>query len=376
MLVPMIGILQVGTQAMADRYTYLASVGLFIAVLWLGFDLLARRPSLKLGFGAVMTAAAAALAPLAIAQVPLWRNTEILFQHALKVTKGSIVVYNVLGAEAERRDNPDKAIAYYKESIKIADNAEARHNLGNLFFKKSKNDEAVHQFQAALHLKPRLAATHNSLGNVLVALRRMGEAVEHYKLALKYEPGLALAHYNYAMALEDCNKLAEAAEEYAIAGRLGFLNKLGKYAEAEGLLSKATVASPNLEAAQFEYGVCLDRLGKHAEAIEQYGVVLQLWHDHADTLSNLALIYATTPNSDLRSAKMAVLLATRACVASSYGNPTHLDVLARASAADNDFPSAIKWEERAILHGQSNMDKKIVAEMHGRLSLYNLGRAN
>jgi len=301
---------------------------------------------------------------------------------AIATNQNTYLAENALGREAKQRGDTNQALAHFNESLRIQNNPEAHHSLGNLLLAQKKTDDAIAHFRAALRLESRLPSTHNSLATALSDQGKADEAIVHYQEAIRLQPETAAFHYNLAVVFADQKNDASASLEFAQAERLGFesddlaltfgkvLNRLGQFDEAEPHLRQALAAKTNSFEASFQFALSLDRQNKHGEAIAAYGHALTQMPDNPETLNHLALIYLTTPLTDLRSPKMALLLATRACAAGNYDNPFHLDTLAQSCAADHDLPAAIRWEQRAIESVPSTGDKHFMEDLRARLVLY------
>jgi len=205
MLVPAIGLVQVGAQAMADRYTYLPSVGLFLLFVWGAADLAAHwriRPAV---LGATAAALLLAFAGLASRQIRYWADSETLFRHALAVTEKNWPVHTDLGnALSKLPGRLTEAIAEYEAALRInPDDAGTHFNLGNaLSHTPGRLPEAVAEYEAALRIRPGYADAHNSLGIALAQTPgRLPEAVSEYEAALRIRPDYAEAHNNLGNAL-------------------------------------------------------------------------------------------------------------------------------------------------------------------------------
>lgn len=320
-----------------------------------------------------------------------------------------------LGRQAEAKKRYDEAILHYRRALLGQDNAEGRLNLGNVLLKQGNPDMAFSQFKEAIRLSPGLEAVYVAWGQALKLQGKMDEAVQLYQDALRHNPNFAQVHYNLAMVLEQQQQTAraaqhaaelagqpqaaakaaaeaqllgsDAAKHYAAAERLGLntpdfwcsygtlLNKQGKLPQAEACLNTAVAQQPDLGAAQFQLAVAQDRQGKYADAIGHYEATLASIPDDVATLNNLALLYATATNREVRSSKMAVLLATRACDATTSQNARYMDTLARAYAADGDFIQAIAWEDKAVRRATQLADHDLLRELQPRFSLFVQHRA-
>jgi tetratricopeptide (TPR) repeat protein len=148
------------------------------------------------------------------------------------------------------------------------------------------------------------------------------------------------------------------------------LNEQGKFAEAEGCLTRAVKEDPSLAGAQSELAWAEVHRGQYAEGIEHLEKVLTLIPDDPAALNNLALLYATATNAQVHSPKMAVQLATRACDATTRQNARYMDTLARSFAADGDFLQALSWEDKALRRASQLSDRELETELQARYSLY------
>src|SRR5208282_327172 len=177
MLVPVIGLVQVGFQVRADRYTYLPQIGLYLIIAWALADLVAGRRYGRLLLGSLASAVIVALILCARTQVSYWKNSRALWEHALAVSGDTDVAHNNLGLVLFRKGQLDEAIAEYLQSLKInPDYALAHNNLGNALVQKGKVDEAIAQYQQALKINPDNALARVNLGNALFQKGKVDEA--------------------------------------------------------------------------------------------------------------------------------------------------------------------------------------------------------
>lgn len=250
MLLPVIGLVQVGGQSHADRYTYLPQIGLCIAVTWLIVDLARpwRVPRAVLATAAVI--ALGALSVCAANQVSYWHDSERLWRHALAVTTNNDVAHLALGQFYADQKKLDAALAELQGVVaRHPQDVDARLRLAKaLSEKEGRTDDAIAQFKAAIEKEPNPDA-ETALGNLLLQQNRTAEAVEHYRHVVQLEPDSALAHYNLAVGLHRLSKLPEAIAEYKQALALD-----PKYPDAEQFLGEALLqngqpdeARPHLE---------------------------------------------------------------------------------------------------------------------------------
>ena len=209
MLVPVLGLFEVGMQGHADRYTYLPQIGLLLALTWALADLSSRWPYRRQILVVGAASVVAVLAWKAHAEVPHWRNSESLWQHVLAVTSDNQVAQNNLATLFEQRGQLDQAIAYYQQSIAIQSNSgQARHTLGladahtnlaNAFLKKGEVDDSIAEGLIAIKLQPRLTDAYITLGNAHLQKRAVGDAITYYEKSLKLSPDSIIALNNLAL---------------------------------------------------------------------------------------------------------------------------------------------------------------------------------
>lgn len=206
-LVPVIGLVQVGNQALADRYTYIPLIGLFIIVAWGVPDLLAKYQYRKILLTASAFAVLLALSICTHLQLRHWRNSITVFGHAIEVTENNRMANSNLGVALLSRRRPDDAITHFTAALQIDPNHAMTHlNLGVALFRKRKYDAAVTGFTRALRIDPDLAEAHVNLGIVLGKQKKFDQAVEHYTQALQIKPHLVKPQKLRKEALLQLNK--------------------------------------------------------------------------------------------------------------------------------------------------------------------------
>lgn len=214
-LVPVIGLVQVGRQAMADRYTYVPFIGLFIALVWGAAALAARWRAPRFVLPVVAGLVLSGLAVCAWVQVGYWRNSISLYEHTLKVTRGNALAHANLGIALAVQGKSEQAMAHYTEALRIKpDFAEVHYNLGVALAAQGKPDQAAARFAETLRLKPSIAEAHNGLGEVLAAQGKLEQAAAHYTEALRLRPNLARTRNNLGVVLADQGKIEEAITQF------------------------------------------------------------------------------------------------------------------------------------------------------------------
>ncbi len=254
-LAPVIGLVQVGTQSMADRYTYVPLIGPFIAVTWGVIDLAGARRGLRVALAAAAGAVVAVLTGLAFVQTGLWRSSSELFTHALRVTERNAVAHNVVGLELDDRGRLDEAIAHYRDAIHfsrnyvdadvnlaaalarsgrpdeatlyyaealrvVPDHLLARKGMGLLLAQQGKDQEATLYLRGAVNADPEDVQSRNNLAAVLLRQGRLDEAETHLVQALRLDPENATAHTNLGILLVRRGKASEAVAHFEEVVRL------------------------------------------------------------------------------------------------------------------------------------------------------------
>ncbi len=240
-LVPVIGLVQVGAQAHADRYTYWPLVGIYLMIVW-GFDELAGRLRARSAGFAVAGVAVVVLAVLCQRQVRLWHDDLTLWRHALRVTGDNWLALYSLGLAEERADHVGEAIGYYQKAIVLyPQNASLHARLGVAYHRLGLLPEARGSYKAALRINPEYGQVHANLGAALRGLGDAGGALEHLRRAVELEPDNpenAAAYYNLGQVLEGFGRPGEAIDAYRHAVRLEPSSR--RYREALGSLLRRT----------------------------------------------------------------------------------------------------------------------------------------
>ena len=217
MLVPVIGLVQVGAQAMADRYTYLPSLGVLILTVWGAYELMQGKAEIRnpkggpaglvSGFGlriSYVAGGVAVFACLALTrqQIGYWRDSEALFRHALEVTQNNTLAHYGLGVALDERGQIDEAIRQLEEALRLSPaNASVHYNLGVAFFQRGRTAEAIRQFRETIRLNADYAEAHNNLGTALGLTGQTDEAIRQFQEALRLRPDYAEARKNLAIVL-------------------------------------------------------------------------------------------------------------------------------------------------------------------------------
>ena len=221
LLVPVIGLIQVGSQAHADRYTYLPQIGLYIAITWAIVDLAQSLRARREIFAAAAPIIIVVLGWRAWIQTSYWHDTERLWNRTFAVTGRNDIAHFNFGEFLLKTHRLDEAIAQFE--IVLANHPsepDANFQLAYAFMEKGELDLAIRHFERALKIEPENPQTETNLANVLLKSGRIEEAVEHYRNVVRHEPSSAFAHYNLAVGLHRVGLLPEAIVHYKEALRL------------------------------------------------------------------------------------------------------------------------------------------------------------
>ncbi len=268
-LVPVLGLVQVGLQAMADRYTYLPIVGLQLAVIWTLRDVVGgMRPRWAAGAAVVVTIV---LAGLTWSQLGHWRNSGRLFDHALAVTKNNYLAYNNRGLFHFEAGRVEAGIADYRRSLAINPAyPDANNNLGHALAQAGRPAEAIPYYRTALRAKPDHLEIRNNLGNALSDIGGVDEAMAHYEFVLSRQPRHVNALNGYGVALAMKGRPEEALVRFDAALKI----------------------DPTNVSAHSNRGNACAMLGRSDEAIQHYRNALALAGDDARTYYNLGNVFS------------------------------------------------------------------------------------
>ena len=346
-LVPTIGLVQVGSQSMADRYTYIPSIGLFILVVWGVNDLFDSWPERKKFLPLAASVALVGCLAVTSLQLNYWQSSIQLFLRAVSVTTDNYVAYNTLGKAFEKSGQKEKALFIYSETVRLeprypegqfnlamsllefgkTDEAlehlkmaanltphdpDIQYVLGIYFMQHDQLEEAAHRFNVALADRPEFPEAHNALGSALSRQGRLDEAIAQFSDSLRLKPDFAVAHENWAAVLVKQNKIAQAIPHFAEAVRLkpgdpemhfNFgLALLDNHqpAEAAAQFSEELRLTPNETKAHFRLAQALQQQNKSAEAVIQYQAALRLMTDFPEAKAALDQILSANPNLKTR----------------------------------------------------------------------------
>jgi protein O-mannosyl-transferase len=313
-LVPVIGLVQVGSAALADRYTYLPLIGPFMAFAFGARDLAHRARISPMAAGAAAALTLGACLLLTEKQLHCWRDSESLFARAVAVTRNNATALNNYGVALEEAGRLEEALARYREAVRVApEHALAQYNIGNVLDKLGRSEAARPELFRAVLLNPLQPSFHKTFGVVLV--------------------------------------------------------KLGRFDEASRQFVEAARLDPRYPWAPFETGRLYLKQGRDAEAIDEFRRALQLDPDNFQILASTAHVLAADENPRGRDGKAALVLALKANTVTGGNQPFVLDVMGMACAEVGRFDEAQEAARRALdLANAAQM--KNLEPIQQRLRLY------
>jgi len=410
-LVPVIGLVKIGEQSMADRYTYISHIGLAVIVAWGVSELSGRMKYRKAVLWTASLVLLSSFAIMSARQVATWSNSVTLFEHAIKVVPNNWWAHKFLANTLQRQEQYDDAIKHFQQVFQIKPSLDIQHKIGNILLQQGKFDEVIELYQQILPPIPENAGRMNITPeiysklyevvktyteghfNLAVALEQKGQtdqAIKHFKEVLRIRPDYILAHQQlmelligqerFDEVIENCTKLLDANQ---ISGEI--LTSLGIALLHKDRIDKAVICfekaiqlepnNPNVSMAYYHYGDILVSNGYIDEAIENYRQALKTYPEWLDLLNKLAGLLATYNESKYYDPPGAVSLAQKVCEKVNYSVPELLDTLAMAYASDGKFAQAVETAEKAVKAAESAGNNNLALEIRNRLELYKNGKA-
>jgi tetratricopeptide (TPR) repeat protein len=287
-LVPVIGLVQVGSQALADRYTYVPLLGIFIAAAWGLAALTSLSPVLRRAtpVGAVLALVAAAV--VSGFQAGIWAGTETLFAHALQVTVDNALIEGNFGVALDKEGRHAEAAEHLRRAVRLQpDVATLRFDLGVALDNAGRATEALEELREGLRISPDSAQIWIVAGKTYGKLNRMTEAIACLEKAVALDPDSADARVNLGVAMDHAGRTAEALAQFdaalqtrphsfdALFNKGAALGKLGRLIEAIACFEKAAALEPDRADIRINLGMALDFAGRRPEALEQFREVLR-----------------------------------------------------------------------------------------------------
>ncbi len=352
-LVPVVGLVHVGEQSHADRYTYIPLIGAFVVIVWGLNALLSNRGWAKPAHCAFAAVVLTACAALAWKQAGTWKTNRTMLERALAVTQNNFLAHNNYGVALANEGRYEEALAHYAEAIRIKPHyARAYNNYGSALTLLGRLDEAVEKYEHSLNLWSN-AQTHQNFAVTLARQKRYDETIFHCREALRLNPKLLDVYYDLALAQSLKGESAEALENFLI-----FLK-----------------ANPNDAPAHFHTGKLQAANRRWGEAIGHYREALRLNPDLSEAATRLAWILAACNEANHRNGAEAVLVAERAANQTGRRHPPTLIILAAAYAEAGRFEEAVRTAQTAASMAEAAGRKELAQDWRRHAALYQAGQA-
>jgi tetratricopeptide (TPR) repeat protein len=352
-LVPVIGLVQVGSQGIADRYMYLPMTGLLIIVAWGVKDFVAHRPRWRIASAVSAGVILLSAIMLTRTQVRYWRNSITLFEHTLEVTEN---------------------------------NAGAETMYGGALTDAGRYDEALLHLSNAVRINPLLPEARNSIGKVLINQGRFAEGIECFKELIRMKQDYAEGYYNLGTALGIQGKYDEAIKNFARAielnpeypdaqKRMGTaLLAAGRPKEAIEYLQKSLRINPYETVVYVSISIAYIKTGNYEQAFENWAKAEELQLNSDYVFNNPAWLIATAGDVSAEDANNAIEFAERACDKTGYNQANLLDTLAAAYAAGGRFDEAVTTAQKAIDAAKARGQDELAGAIQKRIELYRAGQ--
>jgi tetratricopeptide (TPR) repeat protein len=302
-LLPVIGVVGIGPHTMADRYTYLPLIGLYMMITWGIFEFLKTRRTGSLIPSILSVGIIVGCLAITRSQVRYWKNSVTLFEHTLEVTRDNYMPHNNLGLALADRGRFLDAIDHYKKALEINPRfGKTYNNLGLALNELGRYDEAFRCFSRALKINPGSGDVHTNLGAVLIAQGKLDEAIENLSRALVINPNSVSALNNMGLALARKGSYQSAIFHFSEALRLdpemagahfnlgNLMANLGKYEVAEDHFSRGLQIDPKRADAHFFMGNAIAKQGRLNEAVYYFSEALRIDPNHVESRTNLEYI--------------------------------------------------------------------------------------
>jgi protein O-mannosyl-transferase len=302
-LIPVIGIIQVGMQAMADRYTYIPSIGLLIIAVWGIPEFFANWRNKRIWIAISATTAISIYAIVAWKQVGYWKNSISMLEHTLEVTSNNHIALDSLGVERFKQGKLDDAMSLFLQAARIYPNNPYTHfNMGVALYVKGNIQEAINQYLEAVHIEPNYFQAYSNLGAAFFSLGQTEEAIKHYIKAITIKPDYMDAYINLGIAFDTLGNFENAIKSYNQALHIDpnninahynlavDLEKIERLDEAILHYSQTIRLRPDFFDAHYRLSVALYKRGRMDEAINSYLEVLRINPDFAEAHNNLGVV--------------------------------------------------------------------------------------
>ncbi len=346
---PVIGLVQVGVQSMADRYTYLPHIGLYIVLAWGLETWMARWPQRRWTWAAAVAVAIPLFALKTSVQTATWKNNDTFWTAALASNPDIAVAHNNLGYIRQEQGRMDEAFEHFCRAVEIRPRyVEGHINLGNVLTFKGQLEEGLKHYRTAIEIRPDFDQSYVNLGTGLMLRGDFPEAEKNFRIALKINPEYTEAGMKLGTVLGRQQKFEEAIACYE--AMLKFPGVRGDAAHSLGYLYFVTK--------------------RPIKALENWKLAIDVEPNSILALTMTAWLLSTDPDPVIRNPTEAIRLSNRAIEQSNRGYPHPFVALAAAQAEAGDFPAALQSLERARELGAKQANTERIIGLAGNLETF------
>ena len=383
MLAPVSGIIQVGEQGHADRYTYLPQIGLCILFTWLVAETVASWRYRRALLGTAMACSIALLMCVAWRQTSYWRDGRTLWTHALAIDPHNDTAHVSLCDLDLRENHLEDAIFHARKAVEIRpESTDAHSRLAVALLARGDNEEAGAHFQKILETAPRRPRVHYNIGTLLLDRGHLDEAIAEFQKELEIQPEFVEAENNLGIAFERKGVLDDAAAHFHRAIQLDsrrpkvhynlatVLLREGQFDQAIDHLENELQINPSSAEAHNDLGIAWSQKGQIDQAISEWQKTLELQPDNLSAYSNLVWVFATFPDDAIRNGAKAVALGERALELSGEKDPRIFRLLAAAYAENGQFEKAADTAQRGAQLATTQRNYTLANTLESNIDLY------
>ncbi len=353
-LLPVIGLVQVGEQAMADRYTYLTSIGFFIILILLIAQLQKKYKHITKPVCILAVVVIVAMTAATRNQLKYWKDDTTLFTRTIDVTEKNYIIHNNLGYTLYSKGQFDQAVELFDKALEFKPNyAKASNNKARVYLTIGKFDQAVKCLQQTVVMAPYWPDAYNNLGLANFLAENYADAEKNYKKAVTLQPDYPKAQNGLGKSLLKLDRIQEAIEAF----------------------NKAIQLSPNYADPYYFGAIGLTKLGQTKKAVEYLYKSVNCDSSWFVSINTLAWLLAVSSDASVRDPEQALILAKQACKLSEYKHCNCVDTLAAAYAANGDFTNAISTGEKALELAKKYNDRPLMENILKHLELFKKNEA-
>jgi Tfp pilus assembly protein PilF len=382
-LTPVIGLVQVGDQAYADRYSYIPLVGIFVMVAWGVADLWTAWTTRRVGIAVLAACVIAACAILTRVQVGRWSDSVRLWRHTLEVAPDNYLAHHSLGVALNLEGKKAEAMEHFLAAVTFNPKyAPARTHLARSLVEQGQRAAAAENLRIALEHDPGYEPAHALLGRLCLLDDQIDEAVNHFREALRIAPDDADVHFDLGEALSAQGNYEEAVREMDSGTRLAprfaqghyqlglALGRMKRWPEAAAVLGRALELDPSQLSVRCDLALALQEMGETQKAADLYAQATQMQPDWTTQFNTFAWSCLDSKGLRLHKSNRALELAMEVCQATGYRNPAFLETLATAYAATGHIAKGQETAQKAVELATASKQDALARQIKERWKSY------